>query len=142
MRLVRHLRKASIIVFYTLNRFLKIGGHQNGRWQDRVQREHSRLLKQAVLVAFKKTLNTEEEGGSVTMEINSRFLNGYCNFDELRVQMQLSFVLFSKDKMPLWKNCNTLLFAMSLQANSCEGNKSATNSSSQHCKIKAYNLTG
>lgn len=59
------------------------------------------MLKQAALVAFKKTLNTEEEGGSVTMEINSRFLNGYCNFDELRVQMQLSFVLFSKDKMPL-----------------------------------------
>lgn len=67
-------KKASIIVLYTLNCFLKIGGHQNDRWMLGVKKgKHSQLLKQAkpltVLVALKNTQH-RTEGGYVTMETN------------------------------------------------------------------------
>ncbi len=60
---MRHLRKASIIVLYTLNRFLKVGGRQKWYMLE-VKREHSQLLKQAkpltALVALKNTQHRRE----------------------------------------------------------------------------------
>ena len=72
---MRILRKASIIVLYTLNRFLKVGGHQKWYMLE-VKGEHSQPLKQAkqltALVALKNT-QRRKEGGSVTMETNLDF---------------------------------------------------------------------